>query len=567
MKAAKSSKKRQGQAARVLLPVVALLIVALIAVAMLYLRALERETPAEEAAPTPAPTAAPAAATPAPTAEPTPYQPLQLYLDVNSEVEALDIVVCDSEGQAVPGYPFPLEIRYEDGSAHSVATDVNGHYYADYLLPGKYTVSLSPLEGFLAPESVVRTVDTRLDYVPISNIEEHVEVSQVSELPAEEVQSAPSFSAPVEVEELSTPQSSAPDDGAYYIYHYSVGENGFLLLADGSESDVLPVEENGNLAYGIRKAIAYYRNDGTPLDPADIPEGAVAWTDYYIDEYSQKVPLLLGGGAADPAYAISSERGERPSAPAQRVGWVEENGRTYYYAANGRPVSGLKNIDGKLYFFDGTGAKARSLGIDVSYFNSSIDWNAVKAAGIDFAIIRVAGRTWEKGILFEDEDSYRQGKNGGFYLQGAKAAGLQVGVYVYSNATNTNEAVEEASLALEVVKKSGVTPDMPIYFDYEFSGAYPKGRADRLSFAQRAEIVRAFCETVESGGFRAGVYSNEDFFTRALHLEDVADYDLWYAVYTEGFTLPQFRGFDIWQFSETVRVNGMPDFTDMNVIF
>ena len=249
------------------------------------------------------------------------------------------------------------------------------------------------------------------------------------------------------------------------------------------------------------------------------------------------------------------------------LGWIEIDGRTYYANKTGQLVTGLKNIEGKLYFFDPDGVKAAKLGIDVSYFNSAIDWNAVKAGGIDFAIVRVAGRTWEKGLLFEDEDSYRQGTNGGFYLQGAKEAGLEVGAYFYSNAINAKEAVEEAEFALDILKRSGVTLDMPIYYDLEYSGEYPRGRADRLNLIQRAAVVKAFCGKIEEAGYQAGVYAGEYFFSRSLRLADVAPYKVWYAVYTNNFALPDYRGFDIWQFSESIRINGMPDETDMNVIF
>ncbi len=562
MRAERSPKTNKRTAAQVLLPVVALLIVALLAVAMLYLRLSSAApvSPAEDAPAAARGVSGSAAAQSLPASEPTPYQPLALYLDPEGSVEAMDIAVCDRDGQVVPGYAFPLEIGYEDGSTHTVHTDVNGHYYAEYIRSGQYTISMLPLEGFIEAESVSCRVEKKLDYVAIEDFGSFVEVSS---LPPEEAENAPVSETLPEIEAILAEQEA--EDYRYYHYDYKVGENGCLLLADGTESDVLPVENRGELAYGLRRVPAYRRMDGTPLQAEELPEDAVLWTDYYIEERPVAVRLILGGGAVDERYAITAERYDPSSR--KRSGWVEENGRSYYYADDGRPLSGLKNIDGKLCFFDGTGAKASALGIDVSYFNSAIDWNAVKAAGIDFAIIRVAGRTWEKGILFEDEDSYRQGKNGGFYLQGAKAAGLEVGVYVYSTAINTNEAVEEASLALEIVRRSGVELDMPIYYDCEFSGAYPKGRADRLNFNQRAEIVKAFCTTVENAGYRAGVYSNEDFFQRALRLEDVADYDLWYAIYTRGFMLPDYRGFHIWQFTESVRVNGMPDNTDMNVIF
>ncbi len=563
MKAEKSSQKRKRGAAQFLPPVMALLIVALVAVAMLYLRAAEPTvSPSPDKASGTGGVSAPAESG-APVPEPTPYEPLALHLDLNTSIEALDAVVCDSEGLAVPGYAFPLEIRYQDGSTHQVQSDINGHYYAEYIPAGEYTVTLLPFEGFIASDSASCRVEQKLDYVAIENVGRFVEVDEVSSLPSDKAQNGTASGTVTEIEGLA--EALPPDGGEGYHYRYSVGENGYLLRADGTESDVIPVEDRGDLAYGVREVTVYHLLDGTPLEEKDIPADAVLWTDYYMDRKPVAVPLILGGGAVDESYAVTAEKID-PSSE-KLSGWVEKDGRSYYYAADGRPLSGLKNVDGRLYFFDGTGAKASSLGIDVSYFNSAIDWNAVKNCGIDFAIIRVAGRTWEKGILFEDEDSYRQGKNGGYYLQGAKAAGLKVGVYVYSNAINTNEAVEEASLALDVIRKSGVELDMPIYFDLEYSGEYPKGRADKLSFSQRAEIVEAFCTTVENSGYRAGVYASEYFFSRALRLEDVADYDVWYAVYTTGFALPSYRGFDIWQFSESVRINGMPDYTDMNVIF
>ena len=595
-------KKKMSRAVLIIAPVMLLLTAALIVTAVVYFSraAADGQDAPVAAEPQTQLAAAPADGTQAggETPEepmPTPYRDVAVYLNVYTSVENLDVVVCDMDGTAVPGYVFPLEISYADGSSHSVFTDVNGHYYAEYMLPGKYTVSMPEFEGFLQPESVTCQVMERLEYVPIANITEVVEIKETSELPEEEVQGPqPHTDEPeAEVEEISTEQveqdareenpeaevivsgqgeSEAPDEGegaVYYKYSYFTGENGFLLLADGTESDVLPIEENGALAYGIRKVTVYYDIDGNEISADELPEDFIENTDYYVEEYSEKVDIIYGDGRVDVRYAITVEESEQSvgTDAAVRVGWIEENGHTYYYDAKGRPVTGLKNIDGRLYFFDGTGARARSIGIDVSYFNSTIDWNAVKAAGVDFVIVRVAGRTWNKGVLFEDEDSYRQGKDGGFYLQGAKQAGLQVGAYVYSNAVNTNEAVEEASLALEVLSKSGIALDLPIYIDLEFSGEFPNGRADRMSYAQRAEIVRAFCTTVESSGYRSGVYAGEDFFSRALRVEDVSDYDIWYASYTRRFALPDFRGFDVWQFSALGRINGMPDYVDMNVIF
>ena len=533
-------KKKPARHVLILVPVILLLLAALVYVSTLYARSIT--APEEEIvsdAPAAAASAAPAAS-PAPTPAPTPYVPQQLTFDIVTSDEVLDIVVCDTEGLVVPGFAFPLEIRYEDGESHSVLTDINGRYYAEYLIGGEYTVSMPPFEGFSVPESTTCRVEDR-----------------------------PASTAPYDAETLFEINGLDPytEPDPAFLYRYEVGENGYLLLADGTESDVLPVEEDGVLVFGERSTVLYYRSDGTPTTPEELGDDDVEWTDYYTEKQTERIELILADGVVNDAFAVTAERNPDAAPPRLRTGWIEIDGRTYYANKTGQLVTGLKNIEGKLYFFDPDGVKAAKLGIDVSYFNSAIDWNAVKAGGIDFAIVRVAGRTWEKGLLFEDEDSYRQGTNGGFYLQGAKEAGLEVGAYFYSNAINAKEAVEEAEFALDILKRSGVTLDMPIYYDLEYSGEYPRGRADRLNLIQRAAVVKAFCGKIEEAGYQAGVYAGEYFFSRSLRLADVAPYKVWYAVYTNNFALPDYRGFDIWQFSESIRINGMPDETDMNVIF
>ena len=100
-----------------------------------------------------------------------------------------------------------------------------------------------------------------------------------------------------------------------------------------------------------------------------------------------------------------------------------------------------------------------SNGIDVSYYQGSIDWNAVKNSGIDFVFVRVGYRGYSNGALKEDP-------NAAANINGALTAGLKVGVYMFSQAVNADEAAEEARFALS--KMSGYNITMPVVMDFEF---------------------------------------------------------------------------------------------------
>lgn len=240
-------------------------------------------------------------------------------------------------------------------------------------------------------------------------------------------------------------------------------------------------------------------------------------------------------------------------------GWQNISGNTYYYDSSGQPVTGLKAINGKLYFFDQYGVKADALGIDVSFYNKFIDWPAVAAQGIDYAILRAGGRGWETGLIYEDVWFQRN-------LLEAGAAGLDLGVYFFSTATNAAEAAEEASYVLSCL--GGAKLAFPIFIDVEYSGDYPNGRADKLSNARREEIINSFCRTVMDGGYRAGVYSGENYYKYNLDITSLSKYTIWLASYTRNARLPDFPGeYDLWQFTDCGIVNGIEGVVDMNASF
>ena len=547
------------------------------------------------------------ASTPSPTPSPSPSaapvaeektELIKTQLKLSSSEEDLQITVCDEQGTAITGVEFELKLTYPDKTGHAFKTGTDGRLYRSKLSAGEYKVEMLEKEGYALPAAQSITVKAKLQYVPISNVAKQTEVKPVTQLPEEETKPAQTQEAPAaEAEKLTTPESSdsiiiiggtdepvIKDDGngslvleetkpvldtngrPVYDYSYETGPNGCLLLSEtGEESDVMPVEEKGRLAYGMRRVTTILRSDASGVTQVtEIPAEPEEGVEYITEESAQRVEIMDTAGIPFSAYKITATPAtETVTTP---VGWQTENGKSYYYDINGNKVTGLKSIDGKLYYFDDNGVKASSLGIDVSYFNGQIDWAKVKAQGIDFAIIRVAGRTWGSGILFEDSNSYKQMENGGEYLQQAKAAGLKVGVYVYSSAINANEAVEEASLALNIL--NGTSLDLPVYIDMEYSGDYPNGRADKLSAQQRFEIVEAFCTTVKNGGYTPGVYAGQYYFeSGALNFSQVSKYNVWLASYTKDQKLPGFSGYNMWQFTSAGTVNGISGNVDLNVIF
>ena len=237
----------------------------------------------------------------------------------------------------------------------------------------------------------------------------------------------------------------------------------------------------------------------------------------------------------------------------QYTGWQNIDGATYYYdPATHQPVTGNQVIQGNVYTFGADGALNRTArGIDVSKFQGSIDWNAVKSDGITFAIIRCGYRGYGSGALVEDS-TYRQN------IQGAINAGLRVGVYFYSQAINEAEAVEEASMVLSLV--SGYSLPLGVYYDTESVGG---GRANALSAAERTACAVAFCETIRSAGYSAGVYSYASWFYNALNFANISKYNIWIAQYRD--TLSFSYKHNIWQYTGSGSVKGISKPVDMNI--
>ncbi len=238
------------------------------------------------------------------------------------------------------------------------------------------------------------------------------------------------------------------------------------------------------------------------------------------------------------------------------TGWQHINGLTYFYDKNGTPVTGAQIIQGVSYTFSSEGildTGSTNAGIDVSMWNGSIRWSEVAASGISFAIVRCGYRGSSTGALVKDSTV-------GTNVTGARNAGLKVGLYFFSQAVNEAEAVEEASMAVQIARSYGIS--MPIFLDVESSG----GRGDAVSVSQRTANIAAFCKTVQNAGFSAGVYANTNWFSEKINVSALTGYHIWLAQYAETPTYSGSR-YDIWQYSSTGHVNGISGNVDLNISY
>ena len=195
-------------------------------------------------------------------------------------------------------------------------------------------------------------------------------------------------------------------------------------------------------------------------------------------------------------------------------------------------------------------------GVDVSSHQRDIDWNAVADSGIDFAIIRLGGRYYGgDGELYEDE-LFEQN------LMGAMDAGLDVGVYFFSQAMNPQEAKEEAEYVLKLL--DGAELELPVFFDWERIG-YSQGRADNIDGDTMTENVITFCETVKAAGYEAGLYFNLDTAYYGYEMARLTDYPLWCAA--PGDYPYCYYAHSLWQYSFEGEVPGIGTKCDLDMMF
>ncbi|MGN1160256.1 MAG: GH25 family lysozyme [Lachnospiraceae bacterium] len=209
----------------------------------------------------------------------------------------------------------------------------------------------------------------------------------------------------------------------------------------------------------------------------------------------------------------------------------------------------------QVYEYYEDGQKVSRKGIDVSSFQGVIDWESVAQDGVEFAIIRMGIRGYGTGKLVVDEQFEAN-------IEGALAAGLDVGVYFFSAAVSEEEAIEEADFLIEAMAPYGI--QCTVVLDIEDVNS-DSARTNGLTKEQWTDHAIAFCERVKEAGYTPMIYGNLQSFMLMLDLTRLEEYDKWFAAYIPYFYYPY--DFEVWQYSDSGTVSGISEPVDLNISF
>lgn len=216
---------------------------------------------------------------------------------------------------------------------------------------------------------------------------------------------------------------------------------------------------------------------------------------------------------------------------------MEEKAGLKHYIENGREIS--------------------YVGVDISKQTGSVNFAGLKAAGVDYAMIRAGARGYSTGQISIDENFKAN-------IDGAIAEGLDVGVYFYSQAISQEEAVQEASIVIQNLEPYRGKVKYPVAFDMEFV-VNDEARIDGLSREDRTTIAAAFLETVRAAGYVPMIYGDKEWLIKEIDIAKLQDYDVWLAQDTD---IPDYPyEYAMWQYTTTGTVNGITGDADLNICF
>ncbi|MCI8422693.1 MAG: hypothetical protein HFF50_04030 [Lawsonibacter sp.] len=265
--------------------------------------------------------------------------------------------------------------------------------------------------------------------------------------------------------------------------------------------------------------------------------------------------LILAGAALYFVVSGGQEEPEPPPAP--------EPPPTFQYrdrtmtVLEGVPVNQYDASEFQLdstgrVVYEHNGVRAKT-GVDVSFYQGEIDWQAVAADGIDFAILRLGYRGYTEGGLILDSHFLDN-------IRGALDAGLEVGVYFFSQALNPQEAEAEADFVALALEGYAIT--YPVAFDWEYI-SNPDARTKNVTGEELTQCAKAFCARIQERGYTPAVYFNRDLAYLSYDLQELTQLPLWLAEYS---SRPSFYyDFHLWQYSDTGTVAGIQGNVDLDL--
>lgn len=201
------------------------------------------------------------------------------------------------------------------------------------------------------------------------------------------------------------------------------------------------------------------------------------------------------------------------------------------------------------------GRQTSFVGVDISKLQDYVDFERLKRAGIDFVMLRVGSRGYGTGQLNLD-DSFADN------LKRASEAGLDVGVYFYSQAVNTDEAVEEADMVIENLGEYQIT--YPVAFDMELI-ENDTARTDSLTRAEKTAIAKAFLDRIAEAGYKTMIYGNKEWLIKEIDMSKLTAYDVWLS---QAADIPDYPyRFAMWQYDFEGSVDGITGYVDLNISF
>ncbi len=231
--------------------------------------------------------------------------------------------------------------------------------------------------------------------------------------------------------------------------------------------------------------------------------------------------------------------------------WLQINP---YWEKNTYDVTNIISSDGRLKYYS-DGKKVSFIGVDISRYQKEVDFEALKDDGIDFVMIRLGARGYKSGEITLDEYFVSN-------IQKATDAGLDVGIYFYSQAITSQEALEEATLVLDNIKEYNVT--YPIAFDMEFV-ENDSSRVETLTNEERTAVAATFLNHIKAAGYTPMLYGNPEWLLKRIDVSQFKESCIWLSQEEDIPTYP-YR-YEMWQYTKQGQVNGIDGFVDLNISF